>query len=1727
MNKKLKKILVVLLSALMVLTYMPATALTAFAAIGDEKTVEVVSPETIPDQEWTGEDLDLSTVEELATIKADVFDGEAYSYGVELTRDVDYTVKSSTNQAWEGAYVVFTGINDYEGYEFYGGPYFDIVETPEEPTYDATIDSSKVVYDGPKTKAEAEEYVENNLEVMIIKNGLRKLLPPGLFHESGEYKVEAKADSATATGLAGETYTVTVTVLAHGRFFTEDKVIKEETVTIAKRDLSTVTLVGTPAAAYEYNGDEQKATFTKVEVDHDPVYEVPAADYEITGYEDNVKVTTQIRKAKAIITAKESSKNFTGEGKVKFEISKFNLGEGSTVRIMAIDPADIQTHEYDGEEFKPEVSVRAYFTNEPEAKKISEDDYDILYEDPSVDAKAYKVGIQAKDDNPNLDGATVADKWVDAYVITPADLAKAGNFIYVQKKDVPAGTEFDDLGDVLEYFDVTVNGIVVTEETEGISAVATTADAEPNKDCEIQLNGTGNFKNSNKIKYQTVVRPFAPVYTSRFYNPTYTGEAFKPFQSDLVETWIVPEEEGYAILGPDDFEITGYENNTHAGTATVNIQGKNNYLGQTSKIEFEIDPIVVNDDDWSGWTTGQWQNTSQWDQNNQRQTRTRTKTAWTVASVTGIKNGTYCIGSIIEGAKVSLQKVVITETETRTRRRNNQWSQWTTSDWSAPSEETEPSGDPIALDETDFVLTASGFTTSETSETQGKLTEVTVTLTDAPEGNYKRDADQAALTFDTTALDIDAKKVNLNNAVVTGTIPATLSEAGDVNETTIQENITVTVDGVELSAGAYTVSAITPDKAVLNGKVSFRVNPAGSDEQVIGHKDATVDVEAVDISQFADAFAAVYVPEPADDPFVYNGEEHKPVVPSVTISEDDEKYPYAEEVANEDDYTLSYSDNINAGTATVTFTGKGKFKGTATATFQIRKAALYDLTPSFYDYLEDPAGYIEGSSIYLDGVKEVEYKQGLVDDLKDQLSLKVKKGEKYVIDSSDYEIVFLNWRNLHYTEDDDHNPTTYVWYVVRAKEDSTNYTAGTIIPAYPVVRKQLNRNNVEITLKQTVFTVDEADDIIELADPTVMFGETELFPGEDEDYTVDVKGTPYLVEGEEGYVKPYLEFGFVGDYAGVVKMPIGITIDDTLDFEGMTLTVPPESRLVYNGYPKYVMPHYIGTGRRPHYGSYTIVYKTIDGEELAGAPVNVGTYTATIKAAEAYGGQTYASKTFQIKQRKLSDTEFEELADELFLGDVEYQAAFTKDPVIYNDWYWDDDEEIYIEDTEFEVVRADKEWDGKALSGKATVKLKDDSNYRYADSEVELEFFWEKGSLSGEPADYYEIPDQEYTGEKLEPTTILTKEGWDLDPSWVEIKYYEGNDQIAGKTAKAFVKVTVPEDAKYYDWSFEGYITFGIIDHQITPEEAREDAEEAEHAAALVREDPDMPDSQKAKVAAAADALAAVLENPLATPEEIEAAVDDLYDAIYEAEAYKDALADAVAETIAAGLMIMTGDYTDDTVTALTAAIEVLDNVIADPSSTSDDVEDATAFLAAIIEKAQLKALTTVSLADTTVTYNGKAPEMPTPTILGSTGAVTYKYYSDAEGTTEIEAPVNAGKYYAKACVAADAEYRSAESHIAKLTINKAKGKIKSIKPTKKTVKAGKSFKLKAKKTGGKVTFKKSKGDKKITVSKKGKVKVNKKLKAGTYKITVKATAKATKNYKKATKKAVITIKVK
>lgn len=95
----------------------------------------------------------------------------------------------------------------------------------------------------------------------------------------------------------------------------------------------------------------------------------------------------------------------------------------------------------------------------------------------------------------------------------------------------------------------------------------------------------------------------------------------------------------------------------------------------------------------------------------------------------------------------------------------------------------------------------------------------------------------------------------------------------------------------------------------------------------------------------------------------------------------------------------------------------------------------------------------------------------------------------------------------------------------------------------------------------------------------------------------------------------------------------------------------------------------------------------------------------------------------------------------------------------------------------------------------------------------------------------------------------------------------------------------------------------------------------------------------------------------------------------------------------------------------------------------------------------------TVTLKDKNATYNGQAVSIGTANVTGSTGAVTYTYYTDSACTkktsaiaggasSEGAAPVNAGTYYVQASVAEDSDYNAATSNIAKLTIEKANSSI-------------------------------------------------------------------------------------
>ncbi len=186
------------------------------------------------------------------------------------------------------------------------------------------------------------------------------------------------------------------------------------------------------------------------------------------------------------------------------------------------------------------------------------------------------------------------------------------------------------------------------------------------------------------------------------------------------------------------------------------------------------------------------------------------------------------------------------------------------------------------------------------------------------------------------------------------------------------------------------------------------------------------------------------------------------------------------------------------------------------------------------------------------------------------------------------------------------------------------------------------------------------------------------------------------------------------------------------------------------------------------------------------------------------------------------------------------------------------------------------------------------------------------------------------------------------------------------------------------------------------------------------------------------------------------------------------------------------------------------------------------------------KAASTIKIAAQTKTYTGKAIAYAGKvTKSGSTGKVTYRYYSD-EACTKGVAAANvkgAGTYWVKATLAADANYKAATSAAVKLTIAKAANPL-----TVKAVARSASLKtLKSKsvivarpmtvsKAQGKVTYTKvaSGSSKYLTVNKTtGKVTVKKGTKKGIYRIKVKVTAVGNVNYKAGAKTVICSVTVK
>lgn len=178
---------------------------------------------------------------------------------------------------------------------------------------------------------------------------------------------------------------------------------------------------------------------------------------------------------------------------------------------------------------------------------------------------------------------------------------------------------------------------------------------------------------------------------------------------------------------------------------------------------------------------------------------------------------------------------------------------------------------------------------------------VTVLASDVDQNGEKRSIEEYVVILSQTEYVFTGEEKNPEVTV------ALLDDEGNIMTDTVledKEDYLLTYDN-NVNAGEATVKVEGINEYEGNIEAKFNIMPASMEG-------AEIALEAVS--------------------YVYDGTEK---TPAITVNVNGI-------VLNESDYEVTYSDNINAGTACVLVTGKGNYTGNATASYNITKAVLDD-----------------------------------------------------------------------------------------------------------------------------------------------------------------------------------------------------------------------------------------------------------------------------------------------------------------------------------------------------------------------------------------------------------------------------------------------------------------------------------------------------------------------------------------------------------------------------------------------------------------------------------------------------------------------------------------------------------------------------------------------------------------------------------------------------------------
>jgi len=396
---------------------------------------------------------------------------------------------------------------------------------------------------------------------------------------------------------------------------------------------------------------------------------------------------------------------------------------------------------------------------------------------------------------------------------------------------------------------------------------------------------------------------------------TYTGKAIEPAAAVKVKG-------SGTLLGKDDYKVS-YYNNTNAGLATALVEGTGNTEGEVS-MDFSIGKASQNMKASVSPTAIK-------------------KGATAQVTVTGVEEGAALTYTSSKAATATVDSqgkvtgkaagtVTITVKAAETANYKESGAKVTVK---VKGKELTKSNTKIKLSKTKYTYNGKKKKPSVTVTYKGKK----LTKNKHYKLSYKNNvnAGKAYAVITGTGKFSGTVKKAFKITKIANTMKASISNQSVDVRKTVKITVKKAIGDVTYESGNEKIATVS-DKGVVTGKkkgsCKITVRAAGDQNHKASSKTFTVNVGTRSVT---DKLCKITLSKTT---YVYDGKEKKP---TVTV-----KYN-GTTLKNKIHYTVTWANNINAGTGKVIVKGIGKYQGTKTVTFTIAKAEQKDMSVYLYN----------------------------------------------------------------------------------------------------------------------------------------------------------------------------------------------------------------------------------------------------------------------------------------------------------------------------------------------------------------------------------------------------------------------------------------------------------------------------------------------------------------------------------------------------------------------------------------------------------------------------------------------------------------------------------------------------------------------------------------------------------------------------------------------------------